>query len=91
MAEREGLHGAVAFPVVLRGDVVSVMEFFSQDIRRPDEELLATRWSSNLADILLWSTRTWKRGRPSATVVRHTIVRVERLGFLTSWPLASGW
>ena len=42
MAEREGLHGAVAFPVVLRGDVVSVMEFFSQEIRRPDEELLAT-------------------------------------------------
>ena len=42
MAEREGLHGAVAFPVVLRGDVVSVMEFFSQDVRRPDEELLAT-------------------------------------------------
>ena len=42
MAEREGLRGAVAFPVVLRGDVVSVMEFFSQDVRRPDEELLAT-------------------------------------------------
>jgi PAS domain S-box-containing protein len=42
IAEREGLHGAVAFPVVLRGDVVNVMEFFSQDVRRPDEELLAT-------------------------------------------------
>jgi eukaryotic-like serine/threonine-protein kinase len=25
----------------------------------PDEELLATRWSSNRADILLWSTRRW--------------------------------
>ena len=42
MAEREGLHGAVAFPVVLRGDVLSVMEFFSQEVRRPDEELLST-------------------------------------------------
>lgn len=27
----------------------------------PDEEILATRWSSNRADILLWSTRTWSR------------------------------
>jgi PAS domain S-box-containing protein len=42
VAEREGLHGAVAFPVVLRGEVLSVMEFFSRDVRRPDEELLST-------------------------------------------------
>ena len=41
-AAREGLHGAVAFPVILRGDVLSVMEFFSQEVRRPDEELLST-------------------------------------------------
>lgn len=27
----------------------------------PDEEILATRWSSNRADILLWSTRTWSQ------------------------------
>ncbi len=27
----------------------------------PDEEILATRWSGNRADILLWSTRTWSR------------------------------
>jgi PAS domain S-box-containing protein len=42
MAARDGLHGAVAFPVILRGDVLSVMEFFSREIRRPDEQLLST-------------------------------------------------
>jgi PAS domain S-box-containing protein len=41
-AAREGLHGAVAFPVVLRGEVLSVMEFFSVEPRRPDETLLST-------------------------------------------------
>jgi PAS domain S-box-containing protein len=42
MAAHDGLHGAVAFPVILRGDVLSVMEFFSQEVRQPDEELLST-------------------------------------------------
>ena len=42
IAAREGLRSAVAFPVVLRGDVLSVMEFFSDQVRRPDEELLST-------------------------------------------------
>jgi PAS domain S-box-containing protein len=42
MAASDGLHGAVAFPVVLRGDVLSVMEFFSREVRRPDEQLLST-------------------------------------------------
>jgi PAS domain S-box-containing protein len=39
---REGLHAAVGFPVLLRGEVLNVMEFFSRDIREPDEELLST-------------------------------------------------
>lgn len=42
VASREGLHSAVAFPVVLRGEVVSVMEFFTRAARRPDEDLLST-------------------------------------------------
>jgi two-component system sensor histidine kinase/response regulator len=40
-AAREGLHGAVGFPVVLRGEVLNVMEFFSREIRQPDAELLS--------------------------------------------------
>ena len=38
---REGLHAAFGFPVLLRGEVLKVMEFFSREIREPDEELLA--------------------------------------------------
>jgi PAS domain S-box-containing protein len=41
IAAREGLHAAFGFPVVLNGEVLSVMEFFSVDIRPPDDQLLA--------------------------------------------------
>ncbi|HVH55940.1 MAG TPA: response regulator [Vicinamibacterales bacterium] len=40
-AAREGLHAAFGFPIVLGGDVLSVMEFFSREIRPPDEDLLS--------------------------------------------------
>ncbi len=39
-AEREGLHGAFAFPVTLRGETLGVMEFFSRELRDVDEDLL---------------------------------------------------
>ena len=41
VAAREGLHAAFGFPILLHGDVVGVMEFFSREIRSPDEALLA--------------------------------------------------
>jgi two-component system, sensor histidine kinase and response regulator len=41
-AAREGLHAALGFPVTLRGEVVSVIEFFSRETRKPDAGLLAT-------------------------------------------------
>ncbi len=41
VASRVGLHAAFGFPVMLRGEVLSVMEFFSVEIRTPDEELLS--------------------------------------------------
>ena len=40
VAVEEGLHGAFALPLLIRGTVVGVMEFFSREIREPDEELL---------------------------------------------------
>jgi PAS domain S-box-containing protein len=40
IAEREGLHAAFAFPIVLGGEVLGVIEFFSREIRQPDQELL---------------------------------------------------
>ena len=40
-AVREGLHAAFGFPIVIAGGVVGVMEFFSREIREPDDDLLA--------------------------------------------------
>ena len=40
VAAREGLHGAFGFPILLGGEVLGTIEFFSQDIREPDDELL---------------------------------------------------
>ena len=41
IAAREGLHGAFGFPILLRGEVLAVMEFFSTEIRAPDDGLLS--------------------------------------------------
>jgi PAS domain S-box-containing protein len=42
VADREGLHGAFGFPIILGRDVLGVLEFFSQEIRQPDSDLLVT-------------------------------------------------
>jgi len=41
VARDAGLHAAFALPLLIRGTVVGVMEFFSREIRQPDEALLA--------------------------------------------------
>ena len=41
IAIAEGLHGAFAFPITFNEKFLGVMEFFSQEIRQPDEQLLA--------------------------------------------------
>src|SRR5207237_9292722 len=40
IAGREVLHAAFGFPILLGGDVLGVMEFFSHEIRQPDQDLL---------------------------------------------------
>ena len=40
VAAREGLHGALGFPITVGGEILGVMEFFSHEIRQPDEDLL---------------------------------------------------
>ncbi len=40
IAAREGLHAAFGFPILLGEDVLGVMDFFSHEIRQPDQELL---------------------------------------------------
>jgi integral membrane sensor domain MASE1 len=40
VALQEGLHSAVGFPILLRDEVLGVIEFFSREIRRPDADLV---------------------------------------------------
>jgi PAS domain S-box-containing protein len=41
-ASQEGLHGAFGFPIRLGSAVLGVLEFFSREIRQPDDLLLST-------------------------------------------------
>ena len=40
VAAREDLHGAFGFPIRLGREVLGVIEFFSREVREPDDELL---------------------------------------------------
>jgi signal transduction histidine kinase len=40
IAAREVMHAAFGFPILLGGEVLGVMEFFSHEIREPEQELL---------------------------------------------------
>ena len=40
IAEQEGLRAAFGFPILLGREVLGVIEFFSREIRQPDQELL---------------------------------------------------
>jgi PAS domain S-box-containing protein len=40
IAARDGLHAAFGFPILLGGEVLGVMEFFSHEVRQPDRDLL---------------------------------------------------
>lgn len=40
LAQKEGLHGAFGFPVIVGGKFHGVLEFFSGKIEKPDDELL---------------------------------------------------
>jgi PAS domain S-box-containing protein len=40
IAEREGLRAAFGFPILLSAEVLGVIEFFSREIKQPDQELL---------------------------------------------------
>jgi PAS domain S-box-containing protein len=39
-AQSEGIHAAFGFPILLGRDVLGVIEFFSREIRQPDQDLL---------------------------------------------------
>ena len=57
-AERVGLHGAFALPLLRGTDVVGVMEFFSREIREPDTALLDTMMAAG-SQIGLYAAGKW--------------------------------
>ena len=61
-ANHVGLHGAFALPILRGSDVLGVMEFFSRDIRQPDEALLESMMTA-CGQIGLYVTRKWAAGR----------------------------
>ncbi|HEV2861143.1 MAG TPA: PAS domain S-box protein [Pyrinomonadaceae bacterium] len=71
-AERTGLHGAFAFPVKLRGEVLGVIEFFSREVRPPDEPLLQMMASvgTQLGQFLERRREQAERERLQAEVIR---------------------
>jgi sigma-B regulation protein RsbU (phosphoserine phosphatase) len=40
VAETEGLHGAFAFPILLGHEIHGIVEFFSREVRKPEEDML---------------------------------------------------
>jgi two-component system sensor histidine kinase/response regulator len=40
VAARAGLHGAVAFPILFNQEITGVLEFFSRQVRQPDNDFL---------------------------------------------------
>ena len=40
LARKDNLHGAFAFPILLGKEVLGVMEFFSHEIKQPDEKIV---------------------------------------------------
>jgi len=83
-AAREGLHAAFAFPILLGGEVLGVMEFFSQEIRQPDQDLL------NMMAIIGSQIGQFNERKRAENALRHAqvelahITRVATLGELTA-------
>ena len=58
IANRVGLHAAVALPILLDRDVLGVMEFFSRDVRSPDPAMLDSLMVAG-SQIGLFVSRKW--------------------------------
>ena len=73
---REVLHAAFGFPILLGGEALGVMEFFSREIRQPDQELLdmmATRRQS------AWSVHRTQARRRSICSAQIELAHVTRV------------
>lgn len=82
-AAQLGLHCAFAFPVLLRGEVLGVLEFFSREVRPPDPAMLAMMSSvgSQTGQAIERQRAEEERVRLSAEIIR---VQDEQLAELST-------
>jgi PAS domain S-box-containing protein len=82
MAEREGLHAAFGFPILLGGEALGVIEFFSREIRRPDQQLL-----NMLATIGSQIGQFMERKRAEQALRRGAawLAQAQRLSHIGTW------
>ncbi len=78
-AAKEGLHGAFGFPIVGPAGFLGVMEFFSPEIREPDEDLLKMFPSPPATGARAASQQPGPHARPH-------VRRLERLGEVVRHP-----
>jgi hypothetical protein len=95
VAARERLHAAFGFPILLGGEVLGVIEFFSREIRQPDQELLemlATNGTPPKDWTLICSCRVSRAPCDSAHSACHEITRrpfeVSSAGWFSRDPIA---
>jgi anti-anti-sigma regulatory factor len=81
LAGRAGLHAALAFPVLMRGEVIAVLEFFSRELRPPDEALLAlmVNVGSQMGQVIERQHAEAERARLREEVIRVQDVLLEKL------------
>ncbi|MET0645442.1 MAG: GAF domain-containing protein [Pyrinomonadaceae bacterium] len=74
LAGRAGLHAALAFPVLMQGETIAVLEFFSRELRPPDEALLAmmTHVGSQIGQVIERQRAESERAR-----LREEVIRVQ--------------
>ena len=74
LAGRAGLHAAVAFPVLLQGETVAVLEFFTREMRPPDAALLAmmSHVGSQIGQVIERRRAEAERAR-----LREEVIRVQ--------------
>jgi PAS domain S-box-containing protein len=74
LAERSDLHAAFGFTVLVQGEVVAVLEFFSREVRAPDEALLAmmAHVGSQMGQVI-----ERQRAEDERTALREEMIRIQ--------------
>jgi PAS domain S-box-containing protein len=82
IAEREGLHAAIGFPILLGSEVLGVIEFFSREIKQPDQELLdmVATIGSQIGQFI-----ERKRAEEALMRSRHYLAEAQKLTHTGSW------